>query len=1067
MGQLHAEEPIDFSRQILPLLSDRCALCHGPDPTSREAELRLDIAEAVGHATQNGGHALVIAPGDAAASELMRRITSDDVDEQMPPPHANLSLTAAEIELLRRWIDQGAKWEQHWSFRPLVRPQVPEPVAPKPVHDGSADPTTHSLPAGNVIDRFLDARIKAADLPTSPPADRYSLARRLTLDLTGLPPTVEELQRFVNDESPQAYARLVDRLLASPACGQQMAVPWLDAARYADTYGYQSDVYRDVWQWRDWVVDAFNQGMPYDQFLNWQIAGDLVPEANRQSRLATAFNRLHRQTNEGGSVEEEFRVEYVADRVNTLGTAVLGLTLECARCHDHKYDPISQKNYYELAAFFANIDESGLYSHFTSFVPTPVLDLPTEAQQQALRDAAARVEQAAAAYHQVLSQSSQPASLSADSQTADAQLAELRAGLLTDQIAHYDFGQRAEQPVEAAAAKPERIVVNQVADGPAGSLSGGPQSVLRNQFDPALLLDGENGFNTSAGGDWDWWQPFTIALWIKPTEAYQRAVVWHRSKAWTDAASCGYELLIEEGRLSAALIHFWPGDAIRVRAVEALAVDQWSHVTVVWDGSGEAAGLQLLVDGKPIAIEVVRDKLVRTIRGGGANQFTIGNRFRDRGFKQGQVDELRMFTRDLQACEVQFLATGQTPTDVSELVAAHHHATSPAVREQRQALRETRRQLAAARDAIPAIMAMQEESGLHETYILRRGSYDAPEEKIEHANVPESLGQLPAGVPANRLGLARWLTDSRPGHRHPLVARVAVNRLWQQFFERGLVHTAEDFGLQGEPPSHPRLLDYLAVQLIESDWDLKALVREVVMSAAYRRDANCEADARERDPDNRWLARGPASRLPVEAIRDAALAVGGLLARQTGGPPVRPYQPAGLWQEKSGQTYQRQTGAGSHRRSLYTIWKRTSPPPAMMIFDAPGREVCTAQRSVTQTPLQALVLLNDDQFVEAARGVAYRLLQDSQGDVRQDASQLLLSMLGRPASDAEVAAICQLVARQQADFEARPEAAKDYLSIGDFDPFATPAGEQLNAAQLAAWAVAAQTIMNLHEWVNR
>ena len=1052
-----AETPVDFAAEVLPILSDRCNLCHGPDESSREAELRLDVSDVVGQPTQNGGLELIIAPGDAAASELVRRITSKDEGERMPPSHSKLTLSDQEIATLRRWIDEGAVWQEHWSFRPLEMPAIPSEDQISSAHQSQ-------LPASGSIDRFILSRMPDA-LSLSPADNRHALLRRLSLDLTGLPPTSEEIAAFVADQRPDAYQRQVDRLLATPEFGEQMAVPWLDAARYADTYGYQSDVYREVWPWRDWVIDAFRQGMPYDQFLLWQLAGDLIPDANRQSRLATAFNRLHRQTNEGGSVEEEFRAEYVSDRVHTLGTAVLGLTLECARCHDHKYDPINQRDYYELAAFFANIDESGLYSHFTSYVPTPVLDLPTDAQAAAIAAAEAKVATTTQAYQQLLADKQGKATAAVTEQAPA-----IDAGqLLTDEIAHFDFGTLEQSDAESSA-EPAPLdnpaATNRIEGGPTGSFSGSPSSVLR-AGQPALALDGENGFNTNAGGDWDWYQPFSIGLWMRPAATYERAVVWHRSRAWTDAASCGYELLIEEGCLSTALIHFWPGDAIRVRSTQPLPVDQWSHVTVVWDGSGRASGLRLFVNGEAIETTVVRDKLNRTIRGGGANQLTIGNRFRDRGFKNGQVDDFRIFARDLTDCEVELLATGQTSATTTQLAAAATQAADEEVRTARDQLRAARQQLVAARDAVQAIMTMREEPGLHETHVLRRGQYNAPGERIEQPDVPESLGPLPEAAPRNRLGLARWLVDSRPGHRHPLVARVAVNRLWTMFFDRGLVTTAEDFGLQGDPPSHPQLLDYLACRLIENDWDLKTIIRQIVTSQAYQRSGNCDPATRSQDTDNRWLARGPSARLPIETIRDAGLMAAGLLDRTSGGPPVRPYQPAGLWKEKSGQTYQRQTGAASHRRSLYTIWKRTSPPPAMTLFDVPGREVCVAKRTVTQTPLQALVLLNDEQFVEAARGVAYRLLSKELPTPTENASQLLSELLSRPAAEAEVKAVVQLVDQQQAEFAADPQKAQDYLAIGDFNPFQTPHGDQLAADRLAAWTVAAQTIMNLHEWVTR
>lgn len=1026
----------DFATEVLPLLSDRCAACHGPDEESRAAELRLDVADAIGAESQNGGLPLIIKAGDASASEMIRRIRSDDPSEKMPPPESNLKLSAAEIETLERWINSGADWDQLWSLRPIEQPPLPDD--PRWQHDAP-------------IDRLIHDRLANLGIEPTAEDDRYALIRRLTLDLTGLPPTDDEIDQFINDNHPAAYERLVDRLLARPEYGQQMAVPWLDASRYADTYGYQSDVYRDVWPWRDWVIDAFNAAMPYDQFITWQLAGDLLPEPTRESRLATAFNRLHRQTNEGGSVEEEFRAEYIADRVNTLGTAVLGLTLECARCHDHKYDPISQEDYYRLSAFFTNIDESGLYSHFTNYVPTPVLDLPTPAQQQALTQAQQAVAQAEDSYRQALEQAINRANINA------ATSAPATTGLLVNELAHYRFTTDG-QTLDAS---------NAIANGAAGKWQGQLAVVPRAGDQGGAKFSGEDGFATAIGGDWDWWQPFSIGLWLKPAEAYERAVVWHRSKAWTDAASCGYELLIEEGKLSAALIHFWPGDAIRVRSVAPLAVDRWSHVTVTWDGSGKAAGLQLFVDGQPIETEVVRDKLVRTIRGGGANELTLGNRFRDRGFKNGQMDDLRIFDRDLSPLEVNMLVTNDAPESNDQLRAAQAFASDEEVVQARSQLRQARSEFAAAQDAIAAIMTMEEEPGLHETFILHRGEYNAPGEKIDNPLVPEAISPWPSDAALNRLGLARWLTASDAGSRHPLVARVIANRTWQMFFDQGLVTTPEDFGLQGQPPTYPELLDYLAAQLIEQQWDLKLLTREIVTSQAYRRSDRVTEATRAKDPENRLLARGPSARLTFETIRDAALASAGLLDRTFGGPPVRPYQPPGLWEEKSGAAYSRQQGAGSHRRSLYTIWKRTSPPPSMILFDAPGREVCVAGRTVTQTPLQALVLLNDEQFVEAARGIAFQILIESNGDQQENIRRLYHRMMGRPASDREQSILHDLVQQQTELLKNDPESRNQFLKIGDFDYTQTRYVDQIDATQLAALSIAAQTLMNLDHWVSR
>lgn len=1043
-----ADKPVDFATEILPLLSDRCSICHGPDEESRQADLRLDLSEAVGAPAQNGGHELVIAPGNASTSELIRRIVSPNAGEKMPPPESNLALSPDEIALLSRWIDEGAAWDVHWSFRNLRKPELP---------------SSPNDPHASDIDRFVDNALSKKQLTPTPPANQRTLLRRLTLDLTGLPPSKKEIDRFLSDPAPNAYSKLVDRLLASPAFGERIAAPWLDAARYADTYGYQADAYREVWPWRDWVIQAFQRNLPYDEFLTWQIAGDLIPDATQESKLATTFNRLHRQTNEGGSVEEEFRSEYIADRVNTLGTSILGLTLECARCHDHKYDPITQKNYYQLAAFFTSIDESGLYSHFTNYVPTPALDLPTETQQRQLDEAGQAVASAERNFAEAIAANRE--------QTTPAEITHAEI-TIADQLALYSFGKTTDS----------LAIKNEIEGAAEIKLNGAPKPVTGPRA-TAAELDGENGFTTPVGGAWDWYQPFTIALWMRPALHHERTVVLHRSRAWTDAASCGYELLLEDGRPSAALIHFWPGDAVRVKAVKPLPINEWSYVCVTSDGSGKAAGLKIYINGLLSDSEIVRDNLKRTIRGGGVNELAIGNRFRDRGFKQGQVDELRLFSRDLAAAEIEWLHASETETELPEekdaaLNTALSLANNQQIRDARQALLAARKHLASIQDSIPSIMTMRETPGLHQANILRRGQYDQPGEKVQ-PSLPQALCiststapttnslQTQNPQPSTRLDLARWLTDSRPGHRHPLVARVAVNRIWQLFFEQGIVATPEDFGLQGQTPSHPQLLDFLAVTLIDEGWDLKRLIRRIVTSDAYKRDAHGPTNSLEKDPENKWLARGPSSRLPVETIRDSALATSGLLDRTIGGSPVKPYQPPGLWAEKSAGTYQRQPGAPSHRRSLYTIWKRTSPPPSMLIFDAPGREVCAAGRTITHTPLQSLVLLNDEQFVEAARGTAFRVLTSPQITTTERINLLFEILLSRPASDSEQQVLTILLENQIQYFEQSSEQTDAFLAIGDFDYKKTAVAQVFNPTDLAAWTIAAQTLMNLDEWVTQ
>jgi mono/diheme cytochrome c family protein len=1023
-------QDVDFRTQVRPILADRCFACHGPDAARREARLRLDT-EAGSRALLPSGRRAVV-PGDPDASELARRIRSTDPKVAMPPPASKLQLSGAEREVLLRWIEAGAGYREHWAFQPL-----PERVAPPEV----ADPAWIRDP----LDRFVLAGLEGQGLRPAPAAGRPRWLRRVTLSLTGLPPTPDEVEAFAADRSPDAEARVVDRLLASVRHAERMTADWLEAARYADTYGYQSDVHAEVWPWRDWVIRAFDGNLPYDQFLTWQLAGDLLPAATREQRLATAFLRLHRQTNEGGSVEEEYRVEYVADRVETVGTAMLGLTLGCAKCHDHKFDPISQREYYALFALFDGADEAGLYSHFTDAVPTPTLWLPTPEQERALAEAEAEVR-------------AREVELEAATASCDEAFATWLGSASTDLPdlrGSFDFDALGAGGSLANAARPEQA--GRTADGP-GLVPG-----VRGQ---ALLLDGEDNASFPAVADFGRDDPFTIALWVRVAEHHPRAVVWHRSRAWTDAGSRGYELLLEDGRPSAALIHFWPGNAVRVRTVEPLVVGRWTHLAVSSDGSGRAAGLRIFVDGERVPVEVVRDALRRDIQGGGADALTIGQRFRDSGLRGGAVDELRVFARALAPLEVRdvmqpgtlraALADQTEPALRAALREVFVAGAEPRLAALRDVLRIARRARSAAVAPIREIMTMRDDCPEPRVaFRLERGSYEARREPVE-PGVPACLPPWPEGLPRDRLGFARWLTA--PGH--PLTARVIVNRIWQMHFGIGLSATPEDLGTQGEAPLHRELLDHLAARFVAAGFDLKLLHRWIVLSATFRQDSAVEPELRRRDPENRLLGRGPGFRLPAEGIRDAALFTAGLLVGEVGGPSVRPYQPPGLWEEKSGARYVPDSGAGLWRRSLYTYWKRTSPPPAMTTFDAGGREVCAVRRQRTSSPLQALVLWNDPQQVEAARHLAARVLAD-ETEAAPRCERLFALVLGRAPEPAEVELLVTLAREQAARFASDPAAAAALLAVGTSAPSAGGAPDEL-----AAWTVVASTVLACDEAIT-
>jgi hypothetical protein len=1026
---------VDFNFQVRPILSDKCFKCHGPDTGNRKAGLRLDTKDGAFGESESG--AVAVVPGKVGESELYRRITAADETERMPPRSLGRTLSPAEIDVLRRWIEQGAEWQSHWSFRPPAAPTAPE--------------VRRTAWPRNPIDRFVLARIEAEGRTPSPEADKERLVRRVTFDLTGLPPTLAEIDAFLADRAPGAYERLVDRLLASPRFGERMAVDWLDLARYADTHGYQADVSRATWPWRDWVVRAFNGDLPYDRFVTWELAGDLLPGATRDQVIATAFNRHHRQTNEGGSIEEEFRVEYVADRTNTFATAFLGLTLECARCHSHKYDPITQKEYYQLSAFFTSIDESGLYSHFTDATPTPALLLTTPDRDRAIAAADAKI---------------------GDAEAASARLAQSRTQAFEAWLKTPGRGREpivtgpiGDFPLEAIEAGK---VINRADPKKPGRTSEGPE-LVQGRIGRGLRLGGENNV-TLPLGNFDRYQPFSLALWIKAPDYKDRAVIIHRSMAWTDAGSRGYQLLIEDGKLSVGLIHFWPGNAIGIRARQPVPIGRWTHVAIAYDGSSRAAGLALYVDGRKADCEVVRDKLTKNITGGGNDVLTVGQRFRDRGFKDGMVDEIKVFDRALTPLEVAQLhddkalaeALALDPSRLNEaqrkgLFAYYLANVDAEYRDRLGALTALRKERSALVDPVPELMVMREMPRRRPTFLLKRGAYDAPGERAE-PGTPAALLPYDASWPRNRLGLARWLTDPK----HPLTARVAVNRWWQAFFGRGIVATPEDLGSQGQLPTHPELLDWLSRTFIDSGWDVKHLVRLIVTSATYRQTSDAPADRLARDPENELLARGPRLRLSAEMLRDGALAASGLLVDTIGGPPVKPYQPDGLWEEKSGATYQRDVGPGSHRRSLYTFWKRTSPPPAMLTFDATTREVCAVKRQTTATPLQSLVLLNDPQFVEAARGLARRAMTEGGSCLADRVVSLFRTTTGRRPGPREIRTLEALYRDQYGEFRSGRSDAAKLLAVGD-----APRDPSLDPSEHAAMTVLAQALLNYDETVMK
>ena len=1020
-------QPVDFESQIKPLLSDRCFTCHGPDENSRKADLHLYSRE--GAMSKLDENLAIIMPGKPEASLLYKRLITDDPDELMPPPESNLALSTKEKELIRRWIIEGADWKEHWAFTQVNKPNLPKP--------------RNSNWPKNEIDNFTLAKMESVKIKPSPKAKREKLIRRLSFDLIGMPPALDEIDRFIKNDSPNAYEQVVDRLLGHSRFGEHLAVHWLDLARYSDTYGYQVDRDRYVWPWRDWVIRMFNDNLPYDDFLKWQLAGDLLPNTTDDQRLATAFNRLHPQKVEGGSVPEEFRVEYVADRNHTFGTAMLGLTLECARCHDHKYDPISQKEYYQFFAFFNTIDESGLYSYFTPSVPTPTLLMNSADAKIEIDKAKKQVTVDEAQLVKIKKKENENYIQWLKQRPAEAKLSGL--------IGHYTFDEYKDGKLQ------------NLADESKKASSSQKNKIVPGKKGNALKLTGDDGVNLGIG-NFNRTQPFTITLWMNTPNHKERTVVYSRSKAWTDAGSRGYQMLLRNGHLSTSLIHFWPGNAINIRAINKLPINEWHHVSVTYDGSTHANGLKIYIDGKLTKTEIHKDNLYKNITGGGNDNIVIGQRFRDVGFSKGLVDDFHVFNRKLTSIEIAQLYDGQalnkilgnpvdklSQTDHQFLREYYFASINETFTKQLSKLRSAREKVTKLLDGKTEIMVMEEmKVKPRSTFVLNRGVYNQPNEKVE-PKTPKILPGFPKNAPRNRLGLAQWLTS----RENPLTSRVAVNHFWQICFGNGLVRTPEDFGIQGKRPSHPALLDWLASDFMENDWNVKRLLKQIVMSATYQQSSLTRPLLEASDPENNLLARSPRYRLTAEMIRDNALNTSGLMSDRMGGGGSKPYDLT-----ESFKPMGHDKGEGLYRRSVYTFWKRTGPAPVMMALDASKRDVCRAKRETTATPLQALVLMNGPQFVEAARKLGESMVREHGDNIRSIINNMFRKLTSREPSEREIVLMQKLHKEQLANFQKDNKATEAFLGVG-----ASPNAIDLDKPQVAAAGVLAKALMNFDEAV--
>jgi Protein of unknown function (DUF1553)/Protein of unknown function (DUF1549)/Concanavalin A-like lectin/glucanases superfamily/Planctomycete cytochrome C len=1064
---------IIFNRDIRPILSDKCFKCHGPG--IQQANLRFDLEEPAKHQLNGGRFAIV--PGDPAKSQLMQRITATDPAVRMPKNQGGAApgepLTEREIALLRRWIEQGAPWQKHWAFIPPTPPAIPKVNDAKWVR--------------NPIDAFVLHRLESQGLRPSPEAERATLLRRVTLDLTGLPPTPAELDIFLADISANAYEKVVDRLLQSSAYGERMTFPWLEAARYADSNGYNADGQRFMWRWRDWVINAFNSNMPYSQFIIEQLAGDMLPNATLDQKIASGFNRNNRANAEGGVIAEEYLVENVVDRVDVTSTVFLGLTIGCARCHNHKYDPITQKEFYQLYAYFDNVPTEFGRARKDGNSP-PFIAAPTPDQQRQLKQLDDEVAAATGKWNQLqpdLMRVQRAWERELDSSTPRAW------GPASGLVAYYPLDGNVSPAISVLQPKPD----NTKASRRQGIVAANPQekpnppSFAPGRIGQAASFDGSSfisagdiaGFashvpdyasDLATTVSYD--DPYTIAAWIYPTSASGAIVT--RAGALVEGALTsdpfGQSLNLRDGKLR---YNYWDStdEGIRLESEKTVSLNQWHHVALTYDGSRWARGFKLFVDGKEwkwgkvlqddMNVSALAQREPLRIGADGGTQYRF----------HGLIDEVRIYNRVLTSVELVMLAD---PTPISEIAALPEDQRNPGQIEKIRDyfiehaapanIREARRHLLEVRDRrdvfyrdLPTVMVMQESPTQRETHLLIRGAYDKPGEVVTRA-LPSQLESSPTAYPPNRLGLAQWLVDPS----NPLTARVAVNRFWQMYFGQGIVKTSEDFGSQGDPPSHPDLLDWLATEFVRTGWDVKALQKTIVMSATYRQASRITPELLEKDPENRLLARGPSVRLTADIIRDQALAVSGLLINKIGGPSVKPYQPEGLWTETSqtSKSYVQDHGDKLYRRSLYTFWRRTIPPPSMANFDASSRENHVVRPVITNTPLQALDLMNDVVYLEAARALAERVMKEGGTTPPQRITYAFRLTTTRLPNRAESTVLSDAFRDDLESFQAKPGSALKYVSHGEH-----AVDEHLDVNELAAYTSLMSLILNLNETIMK
>jgi hypothetical protein len=1085
-GSSSSQQHLDFNQDVQPILASNCFSCHGPDPEMRKANLRLDLEESA--FKKRPGKPDAIVPGHPEKSELIRRIESKDPHYLMPQTSLGEAkpMKPQDIAILKQWVAEGAHYRPHWAFEKPARPAVPQLKA--------------ANWAQNPIDAFVLERINKEGLHPSPEADKHTLIRRVTLDLTGLLPTPAEVNAFVEDNSPQAYEHVVDRLLASPAFGEQRARYWLDYARYADTYGLHFDNSRYIWAYRDYLIKAFNTNKPFDQFAKEQIAGDLLPPSNLDQVIASGYVRSGVSSNEGGTIPEELRVNIARERTEAFGAAFLGLTVGCAVCHDHKYDPTTQKDFYQLSAFFNNIDEQPFNGDKPNWAPVVRIPKPQNVE----------------AYNHLMGKRAQL-------------LLQLDASRLQerDLIQHWLVSkQNPAQPVST-----ENLQLRLRLDEGGGEVlknsapNASPKSFPIGKFKPQwgegtwlwpdFRMDTSTRVVLGQTGDFEWNQPFSSGGWFMlrsaPNFTSSQVAGVLVSKMDATQHNRGWDLTTEKGVISVELAEQAPKEepvpdkpkkgapkkevpkktevlkvitpkdrtpmrGIKVSTVTALPTDgHWDHLFFTYDGSGRAAGVKIYVNGAPVATKTISDTLARnSIRTTAPLQ--LGRESPDeQPARDTRYQDFRVYARALgveeakrlpfedYVAEITSRPTGQWDGDQWHAVTEFYFTN---VDEQSKAIRSQLQQMDAELDKLSqggdiSLVAVERPS-LAYADVLTRGIYTARKERVE-ANTPHFLPPLPAGMPHNRLALAEWTVSPE----NPLTARVTVNRMWNELFGAGLVETTEDFGIMGQRPSHPQLLDWLAVEFRESGWDMKHMYKLMVMSATYRQSAKSYPNQLARDPKNLLLAHGPRFRMDAEMLRDIALESSGLLVNKIGGPSVKPYQPDNVWESVGYPTsdttkYKQDHGDALYRRSLYTYWKRMAMPPDMDAFDAPTRDTACTRRQRTDTPLQALVTMNDPQWVEASRALAQRLIEQGGKQPEQRIKYLSDLVLSHDPSPQMESVLQQSLSQMQQHYAADPAAARDLVAVGE-----KPRDPAISPPELAAWTMVVSEVLNLDETLNK